>query len=266
MSKNKGNENNSWDELEDVDDFLSSSSAFTADKTGSVIKSTPEKISVKPGLLDLESSSKAEVLSIEVLNETVSKPRRRSALTEDGAASQETKVVGYSERSQRLSEQGASVDDEAGEELKVEFNRLFAKGVYLLGMREHSVQEMTDKLTARTEFVDVVLAVVDELLENNYLSNERFAQSYVRSRRNKGFGPVKIRLELKAKGIMSQLIMEHLQAQSPEWIDVAREQYEKKYRHRAQDYKEWTKRARFMQSRGFTMEHIQAVLPSADFY
>ena len=143
---------------------------------------------------------------------------------------------------------------------------MLAKGVYLLGMREHSVQEMTDKLTARSDAVDVVLAVIDELLENTYLSNERFSESYVRSRRNKGFGPVKIRVELKTKGISGRLASEHLQAESPEWIDVAREQYKKKYRSKAENYKEWTKRARFMQSRGFTMEHIQAVLPSADFY
>ena len=48
---------------------------------------------------------------------------------------------------------------------------------------------------------------------------------------------------------------------------MAREQYEKKYGVKPLDsYKEWTKRARFMQGRGFTMEHIQAVMPSADFY
>ena len=89
----------------------------------------------------------------------------------------------------------------------------------------------------------------------------------MRSRRNKGFGPVKISAELKTKGIKSRLIAEYLHGESPEWIDVAREQYEKKYRSsRAENYKEWTKRARFMQSRGFNMEHIQAVLPSADFY
>ena len=194
--------------------------------------------------------------------------------------------MGFSQRSKRLNDgqelavEGAEAHDDSetiggakaldnaeGANIKTEFNRLFAKGVYLLGMREHSIQEMTDKLNARSELVDIVLAVVDELVENNFLSDERFAESYVRSRQNKGFGPVKIRSEFHAKGITSRLAEEHINANSPEWINVAREQYEKKYGVKPLDsYKEWTKRARFMQGRGFTMEHIQAVMPSADFY
>jgi len=193
------------------------------------------------------------------------KTRRRSALAQDGTPA-DVKTIGFEQRSARLNEEGHA-DDELVDGTADEFNKLLAKGVYMLGMREHSTQEMLDKLNARSESSDVVLAVVDELLENDYLSDERFTQSYVRSRANRGFGPIKIKAELKSKGISSRLIGDYLDGGSSQWFDVAREQYEKKYSSvNVKDYKEWTKRARFLQGRGFTMEHIQAVQPSSGFY
>ena len=201
------------------------------------------------------------------------KTRRRSALMEEagfegsktrGTKSEDVKVLGFEQRNARLTECGA---DELSGTSPDEFNKLLAKGVYMLGMREHSTQEMQDKLSARSDSADLVMAVVDELLEHNYLSDERFAQSYVRSRANKGFGPMKIKTELSSKGVSNRLISEYLDSGSAKWFDVAREQYDKKYSSsNVKDYKEWTKRARFLQSRGFSMEHIQAVQPSSGFY
>jgi len=150
---------------------------------------------------------------------------------------------------------------------KKEFNRLMAKGIRLLAMREHSLKEINDKLSAKALSKEMVAAVLDELIENNYVSDERFAESYVRSRANRGFGPIKIRMELKNKGISNQLIAEYLDMDSAIWLDSARNQYHKKYGDDAiSDYNTWTKRARFMQSRGFTAEHIQISLPAVNFY
>ncbi len=156
------------------------------------------------------------------------------------------------------------------------YSDLFTKGVRLLAMREHSVKELTDKLNTKSANIkqggligvdtDIVYAVIDELIENNYLSDERFAESYVRSRTNRGFGPVKIRSELKAKGVSSTLIEEYLRLGAAHWYDNAEAQYQKKYGDTpVSDYNTWSKRARFMQSRGFTMEHIQVSLPKVDF-
>ena len=159
-----------------------------------------------------------------------------------------------------------SVASEPLIDLKKEYNRLLNSGVRLLGMREHSVKEVFDKLNRKTDYVDIVNAVLDELLENKYVSDERFTESYIRYRSNRGFGPVKIRAELKNKGISNALISEYLDMGSAAWIDKAIEQYQKKYgAEGVSDYNAWTKRARFMQSRGFTMEHIQVALPTIEF-
>lgn len=149
---------------------------------------------------------------------------------------------------------------------KKEYNRLLGSGFRLLAMREHSVKEIHDKLSRKSEFSDIVNAVLDELITNKYVSDQRFTESYIRMRSNRGFGPVKIRAELKDKGVSNELVVEYLDIGSPIWIDNAVAQYQKKYGTAGvSDYNAWTKRARFMQSRGFTMEHIRIALPEIEF-
>ena len=170
-----------------------------------------------------------------------------------------------------LAEQRIAVETaktEAGSEGKAnpEYDRLLSKGIRLLSMREHSVQEITVKLSAKSENLDLVYAVIDVLVERNYLSNARFTESYVRSRCNRGFGPSKIRSELGSKGIKNSMIEDHLDVSSAVWYENARRQYRKKYGDGPiADYSNWTKRARFMQGRGFSMEHIQVTLPPVDY-
>lgn len=149
-------------------------------------------------------------------------------------------------------------------EEKKEYQRVYGKGIYLLSMREHSVKEISDKLSKKCDRADLVRAVVDDLIERKYLSNTRFAESYVRSRKTKGFGPTKIRSELLGKGIVGSMIDDHLEAGSAIWYEVAENQYHKKYGEDViKDYNTWTKRARFLQSRGFSMEHIHSTIPQA---
>jgi regulatory protein len=199
---------------------------------------------------------------------------------------------------------------------KKEFNDVFARGLRLLAMREHSVKELTKKLfdkleaSSRTEGLNLVLgskgsdsdsdctadgsnndctadgsdndckadgsdrvdisstiyAVIDDLLRQKYLSDERFTEVYIRSRRIRGFGPIKIKAELKNKGVSNHLIQDYLDEGSAIWFDSALFQYQKKYADvPINDYNEWTKRARFMQGRGFTMEHIHVTVPRVEF-
>jgi regulatory protein len=164
-----------------------------------------------------------------------------------------------------------------------EFNELFARGLRLLAMREHSVKELTKKLfdkseksltvddaddadgsnnSDRAKVSDAIYAVIDDLLEKKYLSDERFTEVYIRSRGNRGFGPIKIEAELKSKGVSNNLIQDHLDKGAALWFDNAKAQYQKKYADSPiNDYSAWTKRANFMQSRGFTMEQIQVTVP-----
>ena len=101
---------------------------------------------------------------------------------------------------------------------KSEYDILMHKAIHLLSMREHSVQELAGKLHLKTENADTVFSVMDFLQEHDYVSDARFTEVFVRSRANKGQGPIKIRADLRAKGVKPQLIDEHLDASAAIWV------------------------------------------------
>lgn len=148
-----------------------------------------------------------------------------------------------------------------------ERQKALARGIHLLSMREHSVYELTDKLIKKGFDAAVVDSVLQELLEANYVNDERFAESYVRSRQMRGMGPIKIKSELRSKGVSSSIIDEHIKESDACWYDAAEALHQKKYGNKELDsYKEWTARARFLQSRGFTMDHIHSTVPQFEQY
>ena len=148
------------------------------------------------------------------------------------------------------------------ENAEKEYRSLLDKGMQLLAMREHSVLELTEKLLKRSESCDVVYGVIDALVANKLLSDERFTESYVRSRQNKGFGPIKIRHKLRKKGIKNNMVDDYIKTNSVVWCENAAQQYNKKAGGQPiSDYNTWSKYARFLQNRGFTMGQIHMALP-----
>ena len=209
-----------------------------ANKRGKNKRASQDRKVLDVGVLNVGSDSS---------NLPPGKKRRRSELVGHGDAS--------------LTNAVEAVIDPA----KKEYNKVLERGIRLLSMREHSVKEISDKLRAKTDNSKYIANVVDELLEKKYLSDERFAESYIRARANRGFGPIKIKTELKAKGVASVLIQEHLNEGSALWLENAKSQYQKKYpKAKIDNYSEWTKRARFLQGRGFNMDQIHCVLEPVD--
>ena len=96
-----------------------------------------------------------------------------------------------------------------------------------LARREHSVYELATKLTRKYKSA-VVGPIVEELTENGELSDKRFAETLVRSRFDRGFGPIYISKELRSKGIEAQLAKECIGTFDGEWLARAREVLEKK--------------------------------------
>jgi regulatory protein len=127
--------------------------------------------------------------------------------------------------------------------------------------------ELPDRAEPAAYSVESVVGrVVQELKDLKYLSDERYVESFVRSRINRGYGPIKIRYELSQKRIPEALIDQFMQQDSDYWIESASQLCLKKYRNEPiSDYNSWTKRARFLQTRGFTFEHIQAALGEVEY-
>jgi regulatory protein len=93
------------------------------------------------------------------------------------------------------------------------------------------------------------------------LSDERFAEILVRSRRTRGHGPVRIRKELENKGLAQDAINRWLDPRSEEWIAELERVRRKKFgAGKPRDYAGWAKQAKFLQYRGYTYDQIQRVL------
>jgi len=103
--------------------------------------------------------------------------------------------------------------------------------------------------------------LLDELEENNYLNEQRFTESFIRYRASRGQGPIKIFSELYARGINKALANESMIDSEINWFDNAIQQLEKKFgKSKSNDYKEKSKRMRFLSGRGFSGEIIHSIV------
>jgi regulatory protein len=134
-----------------------------------------------------------------------------------------------------------------------------------LARREHSEQELARKLSARGYAEDTVAETLAALVADRLLSNARFAEAFVHSRIQRGSGPMKIRAELRERGIPDELIDNSLEARADSWRELAREVREKRFgRAEPRDFRERSRQMRFLQQRGFSAEQISRVFQDVD--
>ncbi len=123
----------------------------------------------------------------------------------------------------------------------------------LLTRREHSVYELTRKLKQREFEIDEIDAAIATLQQDNLQSDSRFIESMVNSKINAGFGPIKIKYELRQKGISDDLVDDYFSSLEVDWNLRMAEQRIKKFGEAIPvEYKEKMKQARFLQNRGFS--------------
>ena len=132
----------------------------------------------------------------------------------------------------------------------------------LLSRREHTRRELGGKLKAKGFLSTEIDALLDRLEKEGLQSDARYTESYVHSRRRRGFGPLKIKLELQDRGVSVDLVDTFIDADHQVWLATARREYTKKFGNRAADesMQEKAKRVRFLQLRGFTGDIIRETL------
>ena len=131
----------------------------------------------------------------------------------------------------------------------------------LLARREHSRRELKQKLKRRFGDETLIDEQLDTLAGENLQSDTRYAESFVRQRINRGHGPLRIRQEMRQKGISDAEIDLALAQEQPDWHTLAEETYYRKFGALApEDIREKAKRSRFMQYRGFGLDHYQHLL------
>ena len=129
----------------------------------------------------------------------------------------------------------------------------------ILARRENSRKEVRDKLIKKldpaTELLDTVL---DQLVAEDLLSDQRFSEAFVRWRVGKGQGPVRIRMALRERGVDGDAVLSECEV---DWFALAGEVAHKRFGETpAIDAKQRAKRMRFLQYRGFNGEQIRAAL------
>jgi len=132
-----------------------------------------------------------------------------------------------------------------------DYQRARLSAMNMLARREQSRKELENKLGTRFE-ADVINRVLDDLKSEGLQSDQRFLESFVSSRINRGQGPLKISYELRNKGIAMEAIADQLEPYAENWLEIAKDVLERKFGEEPPaDYKERQKRQRFIASRGF---------------
>ncbi len=134
----------------------------------------------------------------------------------------------------------------------------------LLSRREHAQSEIRRKLHERGFDEEVALEVVDDLTRKRLISDDRFAEMFIRSRAARGQGPVRLRGELRQLQVPAELIEQHLNDAQVDWTRLAVGIRQRKFGGKAaSNMSERAKQVRFLQYRGFTTDQIRVAMETS---
>ncbi|MEH6651575.1 MAG: regulatory protein RecX [Motiliproteus sp.] len=101
----------------------------------------------------------------------------------------------------------------------------------------------------------VIAALLDDFQQRDYQSDQRFAESLLRSRIARGQGVSRITQELRHKGVSDELRTEVLEAAQVDWFELASELWQRRFGPQPPaDYAQRAKQQRFLLYRGFTYD------------
>lgn len=153
--------------------------------------------------------------------------------------------------------------------MKKELASIRGSAMNILAGREHSATELRHKLRRKLErkqvesgepnrLDELIDTVIEQLINDRLVDENRFTESFIRSRTARGSGPVKIRHELQERGISGEIIEQYLDDSYEFWqkhiATVRSKRFGIQY---PEDYKEQSKQSRFLYQRGFSGELIQ---------
>lgn len=198
-------------------------------------------------------------------------------------------------RDSRHSESESLVLDAEAAQLRKKRLDIRRAAMDLLARREHTLHELRDKLQqkfshprssslahrktssyiddestaaedemaalAAKSLADHIEAVIQDLVEENLQSDDRFVESFINGCKAKGHGPQRISRDLSLKRVDTHLVDKYLDERDEYWLELAHSVYLKKFGdEQPESYKEKAKRMRFMQQRGFPVWMFDALL------
>jgi len=159
------------------------------------------------------------------------------------------------------------VVDSESQEIAKNHKALRRHAIMLLTRREHSAKELLQKLVAKGYDAESVKNLLQVLIQEGLQSDGRFAESYLRFRREKGFGPIHILQELQQRGVSQAIITQVLDTQDTRWLEYLERVRIKRFgQEYPQNIKDRAKQCRFLAYRGFSQDQIASVLSDEEAY
>jgi regulatory protein len=125
--------------------------------------------------------------------------------------------------------------------------------------------ELRRKLEARGYSPEDVQSVLARLRDEGLQSDARYAETWVHHRIERGYGPLRIRQELREAGVDAELAGECIEQADVDWTEQLRGLRVKKFgRKLPVDYSEQARQSRFLHSRGFAADDIRRLFRDED--
>ena len=149
------------------------------------------------------------------------------------------------------------------EELEKAYRAALDDAAKQLSYRGLSVQSLKEKLLKKGHAEDAVDYVIAWLIERHLLDDSRFAESAVHAYGRRGYGQMRIRQELRRRGVSREDTENALEAFSadPHTLHTL---LDKKLKGDASDPKQVQKAIAFLQRRGFAWSDIREALKRYD--
>lgn len=136
---------------------------------------------------------------------------------------------------------------------------LKARAIAYLSRREHSRLELRRKLSAHCDDPQAIDAVLDELQQSHWQSDERYAQAYVH-RKASAQGARRILQELRQQGVDDAQLVDLRERLQGTESSRAYAVWQRRFGELPADAREYARQYRFLASRGFSTDCIRRVL------
>lgn len=136
----------------------------------------------------------------------------------------------------------------------------YDRALGMLARREYSQRELRTRLERAGCDEEESESALTRLRDQHYQDDGRFGEMIVHARVGQGYGPGRIRAELRSHGLSDDAIRTLLDVAGVDWQALALTQLRKKYGRRpATDHAERGKRAAFLLRRGFAAATVRIV-------
>lgn len=147
----------------------------------------------------------------------------------------------------------------------ISLSKIRSASLSYISRREFCRADLTQKLIKRFPAPDLIEECLDWLEELDYLDDQRYAVMFLRSAVGRRRGPNRVKLEMQRKGLSAHHIEVAFVESEVDWFELALDRLQSKFREPEQDFKERSKRYRYMQTQGFVGDQIQYALSNVSY-